>query len=246
MTWPRQANHVTDDLFSSETFKVWTLNFTVTYISTSRLFKSQHWIVDRDQATQVSKQWLNLTLWNCLLYLPPSLCLVHITHANCAEPMYLTENILSCVWWMPDLPTWWNRFLDRLLNQLISPSFLKLHYRRKMRNCKRYSTLRLSMNAGNSIILHEVGQFMTLDSSVSELRESLCNTWSNPTLSAHLIKDHDHMVSALHALNQKPLKATRKSYLPDPDTLPVEVTNLQKSLDAVSLNSFRCVGVISL
>ncbi|PPQ77186.1 hypothetical protein CVT25_011032 [Psilocybe cyanescens] len=75
--------------------------------------------------------------------------------------------------------------------------------------------------------------------SVSELRESLCNTWSNPTLSAHLIKDHDHMVSALHALNQKPLKATRKSYLPDPDTLPVEVTNLQKSLDAVSLNSFR-------
>lgn len=74
---------------------------------------------------------------------------------------------------------------------------------------------------------------------MADLRESLSNAWSNPTLFAHLIKDHDHMVSALHALNQKHLKATRKSHLPDPDTLPVEVTSLQRNLDAVSLNSFR-------
>ncbi|KDR75220.1 hypothetical protein GALMADRAFT_69439, partial [Galerina marginata CBS 339.88] len=79
--------------------------------------------------------------------------------------------------------------------------------------------------------------------SVSDIYNSLRDTWSNPTLSAHLIKDHDHMVSALHALHplitQKQQKNCKKTHLPDPDTLSVEVTNLQKDLDAVSLSSFR-------
>ncbi|KAF8973129.1 hypothetical protein BDZ97DRAFT_1779549, partial [Flammula alnicola] len=75
--------------------------------------------------------------------------------------------------------------------------------------------------------------------SVIHIRESLHNIWCNPTLSAYIIKDHDHTVFALHALNQKSTKPGRKTHLPDPDTLTVEVTNLQKNLDSVSLNSFR-------
>ncbi|KAF8904483.1 snRNA-activating protein of 50kDa MW C terminal-domain-containing protein [Gymnopilus junonius] len=79
--------------------------------------------------------------------------------------------------------------------------------------------------------------------SISEIHKLLNDTWSNPTLSAHLIRDHDNTISALHSLhstpNQKPQKLSRRSHLPDPDKLPVEVTTLQKKLDAVSLNSFR-------
>lgn len=75
--------------------------------------------------------------------------------------------------------------------------------------------------------------------SASDIYQSLRDTWSNPILSAHLIKDHDHTVSVLHSLSQSPEKPARKSHLPDPDTLPIEVTNLQKTLDAVSLKSFR-------
>ncbi|KAH9485169.1 snRNA-activating protein complex subunit 3 [Psilocybe cubensis] len=74
---------------------------------------------------------------------------------------------------------------------------------------------------------------------VEDLKEHLSATWSNPLLSAHLIKDHDHMVTALHALNQENTKTARKIHLPDPEALPVEVTSLQKNLDAVSLSCFR-------
>jgi len=77
---------------------------------------------------------------------------------------------------------------------------------------------------------------------VEDIRDSLSNIWSNTTLCAHLIKDHDYIVSALHSTaNPKPSKSSKKSHLPDPHTLSVEVTTLQKNLDVVSLKSFGCV-----
>jgi len=76
---------------------------------------------------------------------------------------------------------------------------------------------------------------------VADIVDTLNNVWSNPILAAHLIKDHDHTVSALHAsVNSKASKSGRKpQHLPDPDTLKADVTNLQKQLDVVPLSSFK-------
>ncbi|KAJ3494715.1 hypothetical protein NLJ89_g10746 [Agrocybe chaxingu] len=53
------------------------------------------------------------------------------------------------------------------------------------------------------------------------------------------MKDHDHIVCALHSVNSKTSKPGRKANLPDPDTLSLQVTNLQKTMDAVSLKSSK-------
>ena len=75
--------------------------------------------------------------------------------------------------------------------------------------------------------------------SVHDIRDSLEGLWSNPTLSAHLIKDHDHTVTALHSISQRNTKSARKTHLPDPDTIGAEVAHLQKSLASVALKSFK-------
>lgn len=75
--------------------------------------------------------------------------------------------------------------------------------------------------------------------SVRDIQDSLQEVWSNPTLSAYLIKDHDHTVTALHSLSQRNAKSGRKTHLPDPDTLGVEVAHLQRGIDSVVLKSFK-------
>ncbi|KAF8813791.1 hypothetical protein BYT27DRAFT_7083987 [Phlegmacium glaucopus] len=72
--------------------------------------------------------------------------------------------------------------------------------------------------------------------SVSDIRDSLYNLWNNPTLSATLIKDQEHTISALHA-SVNP-KKPRKTY-PITDSLLPEVLNLQKNIDSVSLTAWR-------
>lgn len=70
--------------------------------------------------------------------------------------------------------------------------------------------------------------------SVSDIRDSLYNVWNNPTLSATLIKDHEH-TTAFHVVNPK---KSRKSYPTTDSPLP-EVSDLQKSLKSVSLTAWR-------
>ncbi|KAF8070630.1 snRNA-activating protein of 50kDa MW C terminal-domain-containing protein [Lyophyllum atratum] len=74
--------------------------------------------------------------------------------------------------------------------------------------------------------------------SVSDLHDSLFDAWNNPTLSAYLSKDHDHTLTSLFSTT-KTSKPKRKINLPDPDSLPANVAALQRSLDAVKLNSWK-------
>ena len=67
----------------------------------------------------------------------------------------------------------------------------------------------------------------------------MTDTWNNPTLSGHLIRDHERIVSALHSTATSKSKSVRKTQLPDPETLSAEVNTLQKSIDNISLKSFR-------
>ena len=67
----------------------------------------------------------------------------------------------------------------------------------------------------------------------------MTDTWNNPTLSGHLIKDHERIVTALHSTATSKSKSVRKTQLPDPETLSAEVNTLQKSIDNISLKSFR-------
>jgi hypothetical protein len=67
----------------------------------------------------------------------------------------------------------------------------------------------------------------------------MTDTWDNPALSGHLIRDHDRIVSALHSTATSKSKSVRKTQLPDPETLSAEVNTLQKNIDNVSLKSFR-------
>ena len=71
--------------------------------------------------------------------------------------------------------------------------------------------------------------------SVSDIRDSLYNLWNNPTLSATLIKDHEHAIAALHGVNPR---KSRKSYPITDPPLP-EVSNLQESIKSVSLTAWR-------
>lgn len=75
--------------------------------------------------------------------------------------------------------------------------------------------------------------------SVEEIRGLLTNTWNNPTLSGHLIRDHDRIVSALHSAATSRPKSIRKTQLPHPEALSAEVNTLQNTLDNISLKSFR-------
>ena len=71
--------------------------------------------------------------------------------------------------------------------------------------------------------------------SVSDIRDSLYNLWDNPTLSATLIKDHEHTIASLYTVNPK---KSRASY-PTPGSLLPEVSDLQKSIKSVSLTAWR-------
>ncbi|KAF9469917.1 snRNA-activating protein of 50kDa MW C terminal-domain-containing protein [Collybia nuda] len=73
---------------------------------------------------------------------------------------------------------------------------------------------------------------------VSDLRDTLFQTWNNPRLSAHLLKDHEHKINTLCA-TAKLLKTKRKPHLPDPNNLPSEVTVLQRHLDNIQLSSWK-------
>jgi hypothetical protein len=71
--------------------------------------------------------------------------------------------------------------------------------------------------------------------SVSDIRDSLYNLWNDPTLSATLLKDHEHTIAALHPVNPK---KSRKA-LPTTDSPLPEVSDLQKSIKSVSLTAWR-------
>lgn len=90
---------------------------------------------------------------------------------------------------------------------------------------------------------------VTTHLSISDIRQSLETIWDNPTLSGHLIREHDRTVSALYSLNQRLSKSYRKANVPDVDTLAPEVADVQKSIDAASLDSLKCacfIGVVCL
>lgn len=72
--------------------------------------------------------------------------------------------------------------------------------------------------------------------SVSDIRDSLHDLWNNPTLSATLIKDHEHTIAALRAVINP--RKSRKSY-PTADSPLPEVSDLQKSIKSVSLTAWR-------
>lgn len=78
--------------------------------------------------------------------------------------------------------------------------------------------------------------------SIQDVHNSLNEIWSNPPLSACLIKDHDRTVTALYTHSQKPAKASRKIKQP-PQTLPAEVADLHKNLEGIPLSSFRYPSV---
>jgi hypothetical protein len=74
--------------------------------------------------------------------------------------------------------------------------------------------------------------------SIQDVRNSLNEIWSNPALSAYLIKDHDRTVTALYTHSQKSTKSSRKTNQP-PQTLSAEVADLHKNLEGIALSSFR-------
>ncbi|KAF9482137.1 hypothetical protein BDN70DRAFT_875428 [Pholiota conissans] len=75
--------------------------------------------------------------------------------------------------------------------------------------------------------------------SVDDVCNTLSEVWSNPTLSAYIITDHERNVTSLHHHTQKAIKASRKTSNRDYMTLSHEVSDLQKNLDGISLSSFR-------
>lgn len=90
---------------------------------------------------------------------------------------------------------------------------------------------------------------VTTGLSVADIRHSLEIIWDNPTLSGHLIREHDRTVTALYSLNQRLSKSHRKPNFPDPDTLVPEVAEVQKNMEATSLDSLKCacfIGVVCL
>lgn len=80
-------------------------------------------------------------------------------------------------------------------------------------------------------------------SSVDDVRSVLNDIWDDPTLSAHILKNHEHTIGALHSAASKSIR-TRKSNFPDPDSLLPEVVTLQKNLDSSKLISWRFVNAI--
>ncbi|KAF9010517.1 snRNA-activating protein of 50kDa MW C terminal-domain-containing protein [Cyathus striatus] len=57
-------------------------------------------------------------------------------------------------------------------------------------------------------------------------------------MSAYIQKDHNYTVSILHS-STKPSKQSSRKHLPDPDTLPTEVIDLQKTLRTAKLESLK-------
>ena len=83
------------------------------------------------------------------------------------------------------------------------------------------------------LFLHGFLHTLIVLNSLSDIRDSLYNIWNNPTLSAALIKDHEHTLHACVNPN-KP----QKTYPTTDSPLP-EVSNLHKSIDSVSLGAWR-------
>lgn len=78
-------------------------------------------------------------------------------------------------------------------------------------------------------------------SSVDDLRSALYDIWDDPTLSAYILKNHEHTIGALHSAASKSIRTGRKSNFPDPDSLLPEVATLQKKFDSSKLISWRFV-----
>jgi hypothetical protein len=79
-------------------------------------------------------------------------------------------------------------------------------------------------------------------SSVDDLRSTLYDIWDDPTLSAYILKNHEHTIGALHSAASKSIRTGRKSNFPDPDRLLPEVATLQKKMDSSKLMSWRFVN----
>ncbi|KAF5380604.1 hypothetical protein D9615_004584 [Tricholomella constricta] len=75
---------------------------------------------------------------------------------------------------------------------------------------------------------------------VQDIRDSLFDTWNNPSISAYLSKDHDHSLTSLYSTT-KSAKPKRKVLLPAPDSLPPHIATLQRDLDAIKLTSCKSV-----
>lgn len=75
--------------------------------------------------------------------------------------------------------------------------------------------------------------------SADDLRSALYDIWDDPTLSAYILKNHEHTIGALHSAASKSIRTGRKSNFPDPDSLMPEVATLQKKFDSSRLISWR-------
>jgi len=78
-------------------------------------------------------------------------------------------------------------------------------------------------------------------SSVDDLRSALYDTWDDPTLSAHILKNHEHTIGALHSAASKLIRTGRKSNFSDPDSFLPEVVTLQNNFNSSKLISWRFV-----
>ncbi|KAF5351890.1 hypothetical protein D9756_007555 [Leucocoprinus leucothites] len=75
--------------------------------------------------------------------------------------------------------------------------------------------------------------------SILDLKSTLQETWSNPTLSSFLLKDQDRIAAALSLGSNKDGKATRRGQLSAPDTMPLEVRALHDSINNIKLSSWN-------
>jgi hypothetical protein len=75
--------------------------------------------------------------------------------------------------------------------------------------------------------------------SVDDLKSSLENVLNNPRLAAHVLKNHELTVNAIHeSADTSGKRKRRRMNLPEPAFEHPEITALQRKLDAVKLKSW--------
>ena len=75
--------------------------------------------------------------------------------------------------------------------------------------------------------------------SVDDLKSSLEDVLNNPRLAAHVLKNHELTVNAIHeSADASGKRKRRRMNLPEPALEHPEVTALQRKLDAVKLKSW--------
>ena len=75
--------------------------------------------------------------------------------------------------------------------------------------------------------------------SVDDLKSSLEDVLNNPRLAAHVLKNHEFTVNAIHeSADTSGKRKRRRMNLPEPAFEHPEVTALQRKLDAVKLKSW--------